>query len=285
MDHIIIVGASGFIGSRLIENFKNYEIRTLKASSLYSMTTGDVAEELNGSDIVINLAGETLLGLWTKRKRKRIYDSRVRITEILGQGIKACTRPPGKYLCTSAVGIYKSNIIVDEDSCDFAGNFMADTLKDLERTALSIRSERTSVTIMRLGPVFGREGGAYRILRSLSRLNLAGYFGRGDQYISFVCISDLIRAIDFIIKKDLKGIVNITAPVKTTYKELLKKLNRKFNSRILWPVPEWLLKGILGEASSFYLEGQFVEPAVLIKNSFNFEASDISECIDKIEAN
>ncbi len=243
-----------------------------------------IANELEGFDIVINVAGRSIFAVWTKKNKREIYRSRVELSRNLVSAFGICRKPPHFFLSASTIGIYKSETLVTENDWKYGSNFLADLVKDWEREVFKAERYGISVSAMRFGIVLGKGSGAYRIMRNLTRFNLGGYFGKGRQSLSFIYIQDLIRAITFLIEHRITGVVNFTAPEHTDFKTAFRVLKRKFGALIIWPVPEFVPAILLGEASLIYLEGQKVIPEVLTKNSFNFEASNIDECVSKIEA-
>lgn len=280
---VLITGASGFTGSAILKGLKNSEIHILKGRSIEKMTESQISDRLQGFDVVINLAGKSLFTLWTKGNRRKIYLSRINTTRKLAETINSMENPPSHYINASAIGIYRPETIVDESSKQFHKGFMYDVVRDWEREVLKINRKEVKVSILRLGLVFGRDGGAYRTLRILTRLNLGAYFNGGKQSISFIWIGDLVRAVNLIIERKIYGIINLTSPVTSDYRELLKLMKKELKAVILWPLPSFVARIMLGKVSQLVLEGHKVKPAVLLKNSFNFEVTDMKTCIKKLE--
>ncbi|HYW94084.1 MAG TPA: TIGR01777 family oxidoreductase [Bacteroidales bacterium] len=285
MKKIILIGATGFIGKHLVDYFNDYVVKSLHGSDVIKRPIAEIAKEIDNYDIIINVAGRNIFGYWTKRVKKEIFQSRIGLTRKLIAAIEECRNPPGRFLSASAVGIYNDNGIMTEKEGSYASNFLAKVVKEWEYEAFKAMNKNVKVSVMRFGIVLGKDGGAYKIMRKLARFNLGAYFNNGRQHLSFIYISDLCRAVTYIIERDIEGIINVTAPESTDYKTVWQLLKRKVNAFIIWKIPSFLPRLLLGEASVIYLEGQNVIPEVLIKNNFNFEASNISDCINKIEAN
>lgn len=283
MKNILIIGASGFIGSELKKGLIDYQIRSYRGRSVAGSNPDELTEVLSGNDIIINLAGKSLFTLWTKSNKKKISESRLITTKMLVEAINRMKEPPAHFINASAIGIYKPEIRVDEKSDELNDSFLAEVVKNWESCLEPLDEPSTKISVARFGIVMGNEGGAYKIIRRLTKLNAGAYFGDGSQSFSFIYINDLINAIDFIIKKEIGGVINIVAPQTTTFKKLMEILKNKLNSFIIWSIPVPLIKIFTGEASQMILEGQNVKPGVLLKNNFNFEASDIETCINKLE--
>lgn len=74
---------------------------------------------LKGTDVVIHLSGENLLGeRWTPEFKKRIQSSRVESTARLAPVLGELTHKPRLLLSASAIGIYgeRGDEILNEDS-------------------------------------------------------------------------------------------------------------------------------------------------------------------------
>ncbi len=285
MKKIILIGGSGFIGSHLAESMKDAELKLIHGKEIMTSGTEKLSKIIDGYDLLINVAGRSIFTFWTRKKKDEMYRSRVDLTRKLVESMSMCKSPPKHFLSASSIGIYRGETEVTEKSGAFADNFLANLVNDWEKEIFKARELNIQVTAMRFGIVLGKEGGAYRIMRSLSRLNLGGYFGKGDQSMSFIYIHDLVRAVSFIIQHEITGVVNLVTEKYSCYKEVFTVLKKQLDAMIVWRIPEFIPELFLGEASLLYLEGQKVFPEVLTKNNYNFEASNIRECVKKIEAN
>ncbi|MBE7212884.1 MAG: NAD-dependent epimerase/dehydratase family protein, partial [Gluconacetobacter diazotrophicus] len=171
---VAITGASGFVGTHLIRRLR---VRGHKAVALVrdggGRPAGSVATrpfpkegppDLRGLDAVVNLAGESILGWWTKSKKQRIVESRVDTTQRLVAGIKAL--PPGKgprvLVSASAVGYYgdAAEAVLDEAKPAGSG-FLAEVAREWEEAAQTAESAGVRVARVRIGVVLGKDGGAF----------------------------------------------------------------------------------------------------------------------------
>ena len=285
MKKLMIIGASGFIGNGLKENLKNYEISTYRGRSVTDKSIKELVNDFEGQDILINLAGKTIFTVWTRSNKKEIYNSRMDTVEKIVKALRTMKNPPGHFINASAIGVYESETEVDENSEKFDGTFLARTVIDWEKSLEPLKDSDIKLSVTRFGIVLGKNGGAYKVLRTLTRFNIGGYFNKGEQSLSFIWINDLVNAVDFIIRNKIEGVINIVAPKNTDYRQLLKLMKKELNSFIVWKIPGFIMKLIAGEASQLVLRGHKVKPAVLIKNNFNFDAPDIETCIQKLENN
>lgn len=283
MRKILLIGGSGFIGKRLLSVLDGFDVKMIKGRSLNMLNPEQLALEFVEIDIIINLAGQSVMGYWTKAYKRKMYNSRVSLTERIGEAVGLMKEKPKMLINASAVGIYQDGVEVTENDTLFADNYLAKLVMDWEKSAKALESDNLKVVLLRFGIVLGNMGGAYPVLRKLVKFNMGAVFGKGNQAYSFIYIDDAVKAIRFIIDNEIDGVVNMVSPKYSTNKELMLSLKRHFKSRFIWRIPAWVLKLIFGEASMLYLEGQKVIPGVLLKNNFDFEVDTIENCIEKIE--
>lgn len=280
---IAIIGGSGFIGTQLRKVLEGFEVTDIKGRDILSMSLNELKDQINGQDVLINLAGKSVFGYWTRKRKKSIWKSRVDLTDQITRAMALCKMPPGHFINASAIGIYESEKELSEKDDLYSNNFLAEVVKNWEVKALNAKKVCELVSIIRIGVVLGKEGGMYRLMRTLVRFNLGAYFGKGRQSLSFIYIQDLVRAIAFIIDRKIDGVVNLTAPESSDYRTFTGILKRKLKALIVWPIPEFLIRILLGEMNVIVLEGQNIKPDVLVDNKFTFEAKNIQDCINLIE--
>lgn len=280
---ILLVGGTGFIGKALRKGLDKYDFELLGGRELLSMRYGDIIKKLQEKDIVINLAGSPVIKRWTPGNRRLIMDSRIRTTDRLVSAILD-SKLKIHYISASAIGIYSEEGKHDESSQNYANNFLSEVVQKWEKEIKRLEKSSGGYTIMRIGIVLGISGGAYAMLRKLTGINLGAYFNGGRQSLSFICLHDMVNAVDWIIEKEISGVVNLSAPNPSDYKHLMELLRKKTRALIIWNIPAFILKLIFGKASVMFLEGQNVLPGVLLKNNFNFKAPNIETCIENIES-
>lgn len=279
---IIIIGGSGFIGRALQKELKDHELFLLKGRSVKNMSRDELSEKLSYSDVVINLAGFPINGIWTKKKKKLIYDSRIKSTKKIVEAI-SLTEKKIHLINASAIGIYETGLKADETSKHYGNNFLGKVVLDWEKEVEKLNEDKVLYTILRFGLVLGNEGGAYPVLRKLVKFNAGAVFSGGNQKVSFIYILDAVKAVRCIIENQIAGVVNMTAPESTDYKTLMNYMKKIFNSLLIWNVPEGIIRFFFGEAAGLILSSHDISPAVLSKNNYNFIAPNIEDCIDLIE--
>jgi len=271
---IFVTGSSGLIGKALCRflETKGHQVQGLKRNN----SNLDVLE---GADALIHLAGENLSkGLWTKNKKKKIYDSRIEGTKSLVQGLAHLQNPPKVFIAASAVGYYKEQKgSIDENSLP-GNSFLSLVCKDWEEASQRWDHPLTRVVIARFGYVLSKEGGLLQALKPVFSLGLGAVMGGGEQFMPWVDIEDLVRALEFILEhKEIEGPVNITAPNPVTNRKFSKVLAKILRRPCFFSIPKWL---ILGEKmKSLILPSLEVYPTKLQKNGFQFLFNQIEESL------
>jgi len=259
---VAIVGGKGFIGRNLAKKFDSIII-----------DKNDNLEKVKEADIVINLAGATIMKRWSERYKKLLYSSRIETTKKL---VEIINNSNIKYfISTSAIGIYPDECACDEES-ELGDNFLANLAKDWEREAFKCNKK---TAVLRLGVVIGKDGGAVKQMLLPFKLNLGATIGNGCNYMSFIDIRDLIRIYKFLIEKKLTGIFNATAPFYTTNYEFSKTLAKALNKKMFLKMPKFVLKIFYREGAEVLTSSQRVLPSRLLKEGFKFNYPTIEKSL------
>lgn len=279
---IAITGGTGFIGRHLTEHFKaaNNELLFIGRKML-ALSAAGLAAEISGCNIIINLAGEPVAGRWTKTKKEKILSSRIQTTRKLTEAVNMLSSKPGLFISASAIGIYNDKQIHDESSLNFGNDYLAEVC-NLWENETDVLSKEVRKVIIRIGLVLGKDGGTLQKLLPLFRLGLGGKIGSGRQMMSWIYIDDLVKALDFIIKNNISGIVNLTAPKPVSNIEFTKKLSKELKRPAIFPVPVFALKLLFGEGAGVITQSSNVLPKQLIKTGFEFKFSTIESAFAEI---
>jgi uncharacterized protein len=272
---IAFAGYNGFIGSRFIKTYPDYNYIYLSREMLYSEPER-LSEAIEGADVVISLTGYPIIKRWTAKNRSLIRKSRIEVNRNLAEAIRLSPRKPELFVSASAIGIYNHTGIHSEASTDYGSGFMPEVVKDWEGSTSNIR-DVTGVAYLRIGMVLGNGGGAFTVLKKTTKMGLGAVIGTGRQMHSFIHIEDLIRAIDFIIRHRIDGPVNMVAPKPLDNMSFMKLLGNTLNRKVWLKIPKFAFKILLGNASEVMTEGQYVVPARLIEEGFEYKYASLEE--------
>ena len=291
---ILVTGASGPIGEALLPSLKarGYTITRLvrKQPSGEGQVFWNPAQPLSpqsvsGFDAVIHLAGETIVGRWTKTKKARIRDSRALGTRHLAEALAKAPQPPRVLISASAIGYYgdRGEDILHEDS-SLGSGFLPEVCRDWEAasqpaTAAGIRTVQT-----RFGLVLSPTGGALQKMLPPFRMGVGGKIGNGRQWWSWIDVKDLVGAIHHALKNDvLHGPVNVVAPKPVRNAEFSKILATVLSRPSIFPMPAFAARLAFGQmADELLLASQHVEPAKLVATGYPFHYPDLKPALEAI---
>ena len=290
---LLLSGASGLIGSAFRKAYANdYDIvmvvRTQtaisNAKSIYWPDgTSLPADQLTGFDIVLHLAGESILGRWTAEKKKRLADSRVKRTQSISKSLSnlAAGDRPKVFICASAIGYYGSTTETTTEEATAGDDFLAKLCVDWEKAAQLPSQHGIRCAQTRFGIVLSAQGGALRQMLTPFRLGVGGKIGNGKQIMSWIALDDVVSALHWVIKTpSLSGPINVTAPKPLSNDEFTKCLAKTLDKPALLPVPAFALKLALGEmAERLLLSGQRVIPEKLLQSGFQFGYQDLESAL------
>lgn len=295
---LLIAGGTGFIGEILTRYLldKGHQIVILTRNhkepkgniSYVKWLTADSNPqvELEGTDVFINLAGVSInAGRWTKEHQQQIYESRMKATDELLRIIHTLHVKPSVFINASAIGIYPASDKVEytETIHEVADDFLGKTVKDWEKKAGKVEDEGIRCVFMRFGVVLVREGGALPLMVLPYKLFVGGRVGTGKQWVSWVHVLDVVRAIIFVIESQrVRGPVNITAPSPVTMDEFGRTIGEVIHRPHWLPVPDFAMKVVLGQKSALVLKGQKVIPEVLINLGFEFTFPTLKSALEDL---
>jgi uncharacterized protein (TIGR01777 family) len=293
---ILIGGSSGLVGTALMKSLEaqGHDIFRLVRRAPQSKTEVEWSPDrysialarIEGFDAVINLAGESIAeGRWTEEKKRRIRESRVKGTKLLGDALANLTVPPKTFICASAIGYYgnRGDEILTETSAP-GTDFLADVCVEWEKaTALAVE-KGIRVVNARLGVILDTEAGALAKVLPPFRMGLGGKIGNGKQWMSWIALADAVGALDFALEQNsLRGPVNYVAPNPVTNAEFTKTLGRVLSRPTLFPIPAFGVKLIFGDmGEALLLGGQRVKPAQLDANGFQFQYPQLETALSSI---
>jgi uncharacterized protein (TIGR01777 family) len=237
-------------------------------------------------DAVVHLAGENIArSRWTASQKQRIMTSRVQGTRLLCDTLASLEHKPACLISASAVGFYgnQGDRALDESSPAGQG-FLAEVCQAWETATRPASDAGIRVVHARLGVVLDRRGGMLPRMLLPFRLGLGGPLSRGDQFMSWISMPDLIQCFDFILKhSELHGPVNFTSPNPVTNQTFTQALARTLHRPAILPIPGFAIKWLLGDLGrELLLAGQNVRPERLIHAGFAFRHKEIQPALEDI---
>lgn len=294
---ILIAGAGGLIGGRLVRRFATAGHRVLRLvrpprqpdRDEYAWDPGFGRidpEALRDIDAVVNLAGENIAqARWTESVKQRIASSRLQAADLLVRAIASAQPGPRVFLSASAIGYYGSrgDEVLTEQSSPGVG-FLADLCRQWETASLKAESHGCRVVCLRIGMVLDVAGGALAKMLPVFRWGMGGVLGDGRQYISWITNDDVAAAVEWILNDDrLAGPINLTAPRPATNREFTRALGAALGRPTIFRVPRLVLSLALGEmAEALLLRGARAMPQRLTEAGFRFGDEEIGASLRRL---
>jgi uncharacterized protein (TIGR01777 family) len=279
---IAVTGSSGLIGNAIVQALE------ARGDSVLRMRRGvhwdpeaetiDLAA-LEGQEAIVHLAGETIAGLWTRKKKRRILESREKGTRLLATSLGNLAHPPKVFVSASAIGYYGDRPSVDavDESAPRGAGFLADVTEVWERASDPARAAGVRVVNPRFGIVLSRDGGAFALMLPLFRLGLGGRLGSGRQMWSWVALDDVVAGVLFCIDHpEIEGPVNIVAPQPVSNLAFTRTVGRVLARPTIFGVPSFLLRTVVGQmADEMLLFGVRVVPRKLQNAGYEFRYPEL----------
>jgi len=283
-----ITGGTGFIGQAVREaavaqgdETVLFSRREGEGRRLFSFTR---PLDVSGCGALVHLAGESIVGLWTQEKRRRILESRVEGTRRLVEGIAAAGVKPRVLVSASAIGYYgdTGDEIVDEASPPGSG-FLAEVTQAWEAEAVKAEAYGVRVVRLRIGFVLGRSGGAMKLIAPVFRLGLGGPLGSGNQWMSCIEIHDLAALVMAALHNEsFSGAVNAVTPEPVTNEVFTYLTGTAAHRPAIIPVPALALRLLLGDLSHLLLDSQRVIPERCLENGFSYRFPTVERALDEV---
>jgi uncharacterized protein (TIGR01777 family) len=278
---VTVLGASGFIGRRLVAALR---------------ARGDVVVELSlrdpeaaaaasaGSDVVVNLAGAPISVRWTPATKEALKSSRVDLPRRYLAALAVVAERPKAYVSASAVGYYgTSRSATFVETSPPGDDFLAGVCVAWEAEADTAATLGMRVAKLRTGLVLGSDGGALAMLFPVFRLGLGGPVGDGGQWYSWIHADDAVGIILHAID-GVEGVLNAVAPKPVTNRDFSRALGRVVHRPAFLPTPAFATGLMLGEGAVIVNEGQRVLPQRTLATGYVFRHPDLAEALSSLLA-
>jgi uncharacterized protein len=289
---IAITGSSGLIG-RNLKDFMiagGHDVYTLvrRLETNQKQIHWDInaqaieKDKLEGMDVIVHLAGESIADRWTSKKRHNILNSRVHGTKLLAKTIGELQNPPSVFISASAIGIYghhKDNMVTEATPC--SDEFLGMVCQQWEQAAHTVRDKGIRLVHPRFGIVLSSQSGALpKMLRPFS-LGLGGRIGNGRQWMSWIALDDAIALLlDMMYVQKYSGPINTVSPNSVRNIDFTKTLGKVLGKPTVIPLPSFAVKTLFGEmGQKLLLEGANIQANKALEFGFQFQYPYLEEAL------
>jgi uncharacterized protein (TIGR01777 family) len=295
MSRLLITGASGLIGTALVASFERQSTQIVRLVRGRPRNADEVTWDprapvppdlVSGFDVVVHLAGESVVGRWTDAKKKAIRDSRVQGTRNLAAALAACEATPRVFVCASAIGFYgdRGEEVLTEDSPVGYG-FLPEVCREWEDASGIATTAGIRTVNIRIGLVLSPEGGALAKMLTPFKLGLGGRIGSGQQWSSWIHVDDIVGAVKHAISNEsLSGPINLVAPDPVRNTEFTKVLASVLRRPAIFPVPKFALRLAFGKqaAEEMLLASLRVQPGKLGSSGYTFRFRELRAALENL---
>ncbi|MGB0888301.1 MAG: TIGR01777 family oxidoreductase [Vicingaceae bacterium] len=296
---IVIAGGSGFFGSYLANFFKEkYSVVVLTRKDAYAFTgvkyvkwdgetTGDWINSLENSEALINLSGKSINCRFSDKNKKLLLKSRIDSTKTLLAGIQELKNPPKVFLNASAGAMYVPKDVPNvETDTIFKTDFLSKMALEWEETFFKEELPHTRRAALRISLILGDDGGVYQVLQKLAKLYLGGHVGSGKQKMSWIYIEDAARAVEYIIKNNIKGAVNLSTENVETNKSFMQKMRNSLGIPFGATAPALgvkMMSRFIDIEPSLVLNSVNFIPKKLIDSGFEFKFNQLDKALENLK--
>ncbi|MGB3755732.1 MAG: TIGR01777 family oxidoreductase [Rivularia sp. (in: cyanobacteria)] len=302
---VAITGATGFVGSRLVERLQKQATKILvltrdteRARKLFPnnaypdveitaytpTVSGSWQNDIASCEGIVNLAGAPISeGRWTTERKQEILNSRKLTTQKIVEAITNSPTKPKVLVNASAVGYYgTSGTATFDENSPSGSDFLAQVCQDWEAEAQKVTDSDVRLVILRFGIVLGM-GGALGKMITPFKLFAGGPIGSGEQWFSWIHLDDIVSLIlQALTTPEMSGVYNATAPHPVRMAELSTTMGEVMNRPSWLPVPAFAIEAMLGDGAVVVLEGQKVSPQRTLKSGFTYNYSDLKPALEEI---
>jgi uncharacterized protein (TIGR01777 family) len=289
---VLMTGGTGFLGGALRKRLEQGGHSITALSRSRSGTQGattfvptDALPKLDPHEAVINLAGESVAGLWTRRKRYAIYHSRIDTTRSLADWIERGSVKPAVFLSGSAVGIYGDRgdaELTEEADISRSEGFLAKVCRDWEEAASSAAWRGTRTVLLRTGQVLDPSGGFLGTALPLMRRFPMVVLGPRGSWFPWIALDDWVALVVFAMEHEsIVGPLNLASPNPVTQGEFSQEIAAKLRKRVWGWVPKWALKLGAGEFGESITFSERAVPAKAMSAGFDFGFRELKDYLDQ----
>ena len=300
---VVMPGGTGHLGTLLTRVLTDQGHDVVLVSRRPRPATGrqvswdDIDAEIDGCDVVINLAGRSVNCRYNASNRREILESRIVSTRAVGRAIVAARKPPAVWLQASTATIYAHRFDAandeitgilggDEPNAPDTWRFSIDVAKAWERAANEVATPPTRKVLMRTAIVMSPEhGGTFELLWRLARFGLGGPASGGRQFVSWIHDADFVAAVLWLIGSSLEGAVNIATPNPLPYRDFIGRLRETAGMPVGLPATRWMLEVgafALRTETELILKSRRVTPRRLLDDGFSFRFPSWPDACDDL---
>lgn len=280
--NILIAGGSGLLGSALKRSLlaDGYKVFILSRNSggidtikWDGLTTKGWGHRINEMDVVIHITGRsTAVWPWTASRKKSLEDSRILPGLALVQAIREANHRPSLFVQFSGINYYGLHGDLADESTPPGDDFLARLTVNWEDATRAVEEYGIRRLVLRTSVVLARENPLMLLMSLPVKMFVGGRIGSGKQAFPWIHIEDWVGAARHLMAdKNAHGVYNLVAPVQTSLEAFSKELAQTLHRPYWFPLPDFLMRNVLGEMGVMILDGRFSQPKRLLEFGYQFQ--------------
>jgi len=297
---ILITGATGLVGQEIVRlcHLQNIQVNYLTTNKLKlkqkeyykGFYWNPYKHEIDIScfkdvDTIIHLAGASVSKRWTESYKQEIVKSRVEVTQFLFDALKNENHKIKQLISASAIGIYSDSLTkyYNETETQFDNSFLSTVVQQWEEVVDGFDTLGINVAKVRIGLVLSNKGGALPTMIRPIKLGLGAVLGTGNQWQSWIHVTDLANMFLHILQNKLRGIYNAVAPNPIANREFTKAMASVLHKPLWLPsIPKNTMKLILGEMHTLLFLSQRVSSKKIENSGFHFKHYHLQTALEDL---
>ena len=297
---VLITGATGLIGSQIIEdctksnisvNFLTSSRRKIIKSAMvngYYWNPSKKVIDLDcfiDIDTIIVLSGSSIFSLWTRKRKKEIISSRVLSLEFLKESIENNDIKISQLISASGISLYPDSLKIkyDENESTFDDSFLSNVIMKWETAANSFSTIGVKVSIVRIGLVLSKKAGVLKQTIMPMKFGFGIIFGSGNQIQSWIHINDLSRIFLFIMQKKLEGTYNAVSNNNLTNLEFTRTISSNYSRAIFnIKISKIFFSLIFGEMHEILFKSHDISSRKIQNLGFRFKFENFDHAVKNL---
>lgn len=278
--NVFVTGLHGFVGQGVKAEFERWGHAVYPVPREDLLLGGEGLDRIaEQAEVIVNLAGATIMGRWTEKRMVEILESRRVSTRNLVESVNRSSKKLQLFINASAVGIYQPDKFCDEDSLEIGNGFLAKVAKAWEEEVKKLQKARK--VVLRFGVVIAQEGGVLKKLMPLVNKRIAVVLGSGCQEFPLIHMEDITGFMIYLLgHPELEGVYNMVIPNSVNYRDFVRALAvcRKPFFRVR--IPSWMLWLVMGQASTVITRSAHVIPWRLMNSGYVYKHRTVHELFE-----
>ena len=297
---VLITGATGLIGSQIIEdctksnisvNFLTTSRRKIIKSDMvngYYWNPSKKVIDLDcfiDIDTIIALSGSSIFSLWTRKRKKEIISSRVLSLEFLKESIENNDIKISQLISASGISLYPDSLKIkyDENESTFDDSFLSNVIMKWETAANSFSTIGVKVSIVRIGLVLSKKAGVLKQTIMPMKFGFGIIFGSGNQIQSWIHINDLSRIFLFIMQKKIEGNYNAVSNNNLTNLEFTRTISSNYSRAIFnIKIPKIFFSLMFGEMHEILFKSHNISSRKIQNLGFRFKFENLDYAVKNL---